>query len=123
MIHPKSVITLAAIAAFPTLIIFTNGNLFKPKNGTVLKIESKANGFFNYDNVSWTLGKFKEPGSAPIKIGQSADFNYSISEAKHQVPLRAKRRFWPGMYNKHRQSNGKWFKNNKPDSVQNQWIL
>lgn len=84
MPHPKAVITLAAIAAFPAFVLFTKENF---KDTTNLKIDVKAEGYLQVgEQNSWTLGKFNEPDSIQLRTGQKGTISYKLTATRESIP-------------------------------------
>lgn len=66
MIHPKTLLTIAAIAAFPVFVIFSKDSFSNHKNGAFIDIESKADGFWEQSTSSWTLSKNSDSKSLSL---------------------------------------------------------
>ena len=83
MIHPKTLLTIAAIATFPAFIIFSRDALSTHKDRAFIEIQSKASGFWEQQaNSTWTLSKYSETQNLQLGINQSYPVNYSLTVGK-----------------------------------------
>lgn len=82
MIHPKALLTIAAIATFPAFIIFSKDSFTNHKNGAFLNIEGKADGFWEQTNSAWTIEKVSESKNLSLRINDFYNISYSISVTK-----------------------------------------
>lgn len=82
MIHPKAILTIAAIAAFPAFVIFSKDAFSNHKNGAFLDIESKANGFWEQSSSSWTLNKNSVSKSLTLGTNVFYDIQYALDVGK-----------------------------------------
>jgi len=79
MIHPKAILTLAAVAAFPAFIIFSKGNF-----AANVKVENNTEGF-NTAAASWTLDNSTQTVNIQLRPGESANVHYDINAKKELV--------------------------------------
>lgn len=86
MIHPKTFLTLAAIATFPAFIIFSKEGWSHQKNGAAINIESKADGFWTQQtNSGWTLEKVSETKNLQLRINDFYSVSYALNVVKEQA--------------------------------------
>lgn len=83
MIHPKTLLTIAAIATFPAFIIFSRDALSNHKDRAFIQIVSKASGFWEQQaNSNWTLSKYSETQNLQLAINQSYPVKYLLTVGK-----------------------------------------
>lgn len=82
MLHPKTLITFAAIAAFPAFVIFSKNGFPNKHDGAILNIESKADGFREQNDSSWTLEKYSDTKALSLGIDDFYNVSYALNVGK-----------------------------------------
>jgi len=86
MIHPKVTLTLAAIVAFPTFVIFSNNAFFGPKNGSIISVDTKADGINQEQtNYSWSIDKYTETKNLQLAAGENYKPTFNIKVTREDA--------------------------------------
>lgn len=89
MVHPKTALTLVAIAAFPAIIIFSNSSFFSPKNSSLIDVTTSADGINQQQvNYSWSIEKSTETKNLQLRIGDSYSPMFNIKITRENAASR-----------------------------------
>lgn len=78
MIHPKTALALAAIAAFPVFAIFSKENFMSHNGRWQISTKTNASGYSEQNTASWNLNKTTDTKNLQLRVGDSTTVNYIL---------------------------------------------